>query len=532
MKHLNFLVLLALLFSVAHGQPRSKHGTTHFKPKAGPPNLVFILADDQGVGDVSHTGGLAATPHIDRLAEEGMRFTDAHTTSSVCTPTRYSILTGRYNWRSPLKKSVTWGLSEPLIPEDRMTVASMLKAQGYRTGIVGKWHLGLGWHKLPDGAKRKATEGPTKGDGWDVDYHRQVSGGPLALGFDTSFIIPASLDMYPYVYLRDDKPTEIPTVSKKWVRPGPAGKDFEAINCLRDFAREARSFISGHVENHADQPFFLYLPLTSPHTPIVPSEHWQGQSAIGPYGDFVMETDWVVGQVLAELDRLRIADNTLVIFTTDNGCSPAAKIPQLIAKGHYPNGNLRGHKADIFEGGHRVPFIVRWPDEVKKGSQCHQTICSVDYMATVAELIGFKLPDNAGEDSYSLVPLLEDADHAKPIRPYTIHHSIAGSFAIRQGDWKLALCPGSGGWSDPKPNKAYTKKDLPVVQLYNLKQDLLESTNLVAQHPDKADALAALLAKAIRDGRSTPGEPQENDGWPNTIHPKVLEAYPVLRQPK
>ena len=530
MKTLHFLTLTSIFVLAAHGQPRSKQIPSPDFAEKSPPNIVFILADDQGVGDLSHTGGLAPTPHIDRMAEEGMRFTDAHTTSSVCTPTRYSILTGRYNWRSTLKKSVLWGPSPPLIPTDRLTVASMLKKQGYRTGIVGKWHLGLGWHKLPNGEKRKAQEGPTEGTGWDFDYSKQVEGGPLALGFDSSFIIPASLDMFPYVYLKDDVPTEIPTVSKKWLRAGPAGKNFEAVNCLSDFAREARGFIANSMKQKNDQPFFLYLPLTSPHTPIVPSKKWQGKSVIGHYGDFLMETDWVVGEVLAELDKQRISKNTLVIFTTDNGCSPAAKISDLIQKGHLPNGSLRGHKADIFEGGHRVPFIVRWPAKVKGGLHCEQTISSVDLMATAAELSGAKIPANAGEDSYSIVPLLKDPSSAGAVRPYTIHHSIAGSFAIRQGDWKLSLCPGSGGWSDPKPKNARKDDSLPAVQLYNLNEDLAEATNLYLQHPEKAEGLANLLAKAIRDGRSTPGEPQSNDGWPNTIPEKVLQLYPFLRE--
>lgn len=530
MKTLHFFALTSIFVVAAHGQPRSKQIPSADFTEKSPPNIVFILADDQGVGDLSHTGGLAPTPHIDRMAEEGMRFTDAHTTSSVCTPTRYSILTGRYNWRSTLKKGVLWGPSPPLIPTERLTVASMLKKQGYRTGIVGKWHLGLGWQKLPNGEKRKAQEGPTEGTGWDFDYSKQVEGGPLALGFDSSFIIPASLDMFPYVYLKDDVPTEIPTVSKKWLRAGPAGKNFEAVNCLSDFAREARGFIANSIKQKNDQPFFLYLPLTSPHTPIVPSKKWQGKSVIGHYGDFVMETDWVVGEVLAELDKQRISKNTLVIFTTDNGCSPAAKISDLIQKGHLPNGSLRGHKADIFEGGHRVPFIVRWPAKVKGGLHCEQTISSVDLMATAAELSGAEIPSNAGEDSYSIVPLLEDPSLAEALRPYTIHHSIAGAFAIRQGDWKLSLCPGSGGWSAPKPKDALKDDTLPAVQLYNLKEDLAEATNLYLQHPEKAEGLAKLLAKAIRDGRSTPGEPQSNDGWPNTIPEKVLQLYPFLRE--
>lgn len=496
------------------------------------PNLIFILADDMGYGDVSHAGGLAATPHLDRLAAEGMRFTDAHTTSSVCTPTRYGILTGRYNWRSTLKKSVTWGLSEPLIPHERLTIASFLHHHGYRTGVVGKWHLGLGWQKLPNGEKRKAVNGETKGDGWDIDYSKRVEGGPNDLGFDYSFIIPASLDMFPYVYLRDGVPTQPATHTKAFLtpnRPGPAGADFDAVNCLADFAREARAFIKARAKEE-DQPFFLYLPLTSPHTPIVPSEKWQGKSPLGPYGDFVMETDWVVGEVLAELEAQGIDENTLVLFTCDNGCSPAAKIDELVEKGHKPNADWRGHKADIFEGGHRVPFLVRWPAEIDPGVETDVTVCTSDFFATAAALIGRadEIPENAAEDSFAFDQVLRGNN--EEVRPFIIHHSINGSFAIRKGKWKLNLCPGSGGWSGPKPNQALKDKSLAPVQLYELETDPAESKNLESEHPELVEQLVNELAKAIRDGRTNPGPEQSNEGWPNTFPKAVLERFPVLAE--
>ncbi len=497
------------------------------------PNIIVILADDLGYGDLHHDGGLPPTPHCDRLAAEGMSFTDAHTTSSVCTPTRYGLLTGRYNWRSPLKKSVLFGLDAPLIPSTRLTLPAFLKQQDYHTAIVGKWHLGLGWQKLPNGETRKAKSGETKGKGWDFDYSKKVSGGPTTLGFDESYIIPASLDMFPYVYLKNDKPTQEATVTKAFFRPGPSGADFEAIKCLRDFARESRSFIKARAAEK-DKPFFLYLPLTSPHTPIVPSEAWQGKSGIGSYGDFLMETDWVVGEVLAELDNNKLADNTMVIFVTDNGCSPAAKIPDLVAQGHKPNGALRGHKADIYEGGHRIPFIVRWPGTVKAGSTFDQTICTSDIFATVADINGklAALPANAAEDSFSFLPALTGKIDGKTLRPFTIHHSINGSFAIRKGKWKLALCPGSGGWSEPKPKVALKDMELPNVQLFDLKTDLGEKNNLQDKHPDIVKELVNELATAINQGRTTPGPKQSNDGYPNTFHQRVLKEFPILAEKK
>jgi arylsulfatase A len=495
---------------------------------ADKPNVIYILADDLGYGDLSHAGGKASTPHCDRLARGGMRFTDSHTTSSVCTPTRYGILTGRYNWRSTLKKGVLWGLSEPLIEQGRLTVPGFLQKNGYHTAVVGKWHLGLGWQMLPNGEKRKPKTGAAKGDGWQIDYDKKVTGGPLAIGFDESFIIPASLDMFPYLYLKNDKPTAWANTTKAFHRPGPAAEAFEAVNCLTDFARESRAFIAARAKG--DKPFFLYLPLTSPHTPIVPSRKWQGKSGLSKYGDFLMETDWVVGEVLAELDKQKLTDNTIVIFTADNGCSPQANIPDLAKKGHKPNADWRGHKADIFEGGHRTPFLVRWPGKIKAGSSSSQTICTTDLFATMGDILGQKatIPKNAAEDSFSFLPALAGKDAGKPTRPLTIHHSINGSFAIRRGPWKLALCPGSGGWSAPKPAAAFKNKKLPLVQLYNLNDDPAERNNLSDKDPELVKELASELAGAIRNGRTNPGPKQSNEGHPNTFNKRLLTAFPFL----
>jgi arylsulfatase A-like enzyme len=489
------------------------------------PNIVLILADDMGTGDLSHAGGKAPTPHIDRLAAEGMRFTDAHSSSSVCTPTRYGLLTGRYNWRSTLKSGVLGGNSPPLLEAERLTVAEFLRDAGYRTAVVGKWHLGLGWSRLPQA--RKAERGPTQGDGWGLDYAKPVARGPLAEGFAESFIISASLDMAPFVYLRNDRPVAIPTVTKKWLRAGPAAVDFEAVECLADFARESRDFIRRGAEAADGRPFFLYLPLTSPHTPIVPARRWRGKSGIGDYGDFLMETDWVVGEVLAELEARGLARDTLVVFTADNGCSPQAGIPALEARGHRPNLGWRGTKADLFEAGHRVPFLVRWPAAVKGGTTTEATICLNDIFATVAETIGMKekLPAHAAEDSFSLLPLLTGG--AEYGRRFTVHHSIQGAFAIRQGKWKLCLCPDSGGWSEPKPGSPAARDAYPV-QLYDLEADPGETTNLAASEPQRVKELAGILARAIRDGRTTPGPAMKNDGKAITFPPRVLKLLPEL----
>ena len=493
------------------------------------PNLVFILADDMGYGDVAHAGGKIATPHCDRLAAEGMRFTDAHTTSSVCTPTRYGILTGRYNWRSRLKKSVLVPPSKPLISKERVTLPKFLQQQGYHTACVGKWHLGLGWQMLPKGQKGKADDGRSIGRAWNIDYSKPITHGPTHIGFDYFFGIAASLDMPPYVYIKNDRSTAIPTKIKTYIRSGPAAADFEAVNCLRDFAAQSRSYIKEQAVDKS-KPFFLYLATTSPHTPHVPSEKWQGKSSLGTYGDFVMETDWVVGQVLAELDAQGIADNTLVLFMTDNGCSPAAKIPALIAKGHKPNGDWRGHKADIYEGGHRIPFIVRWPGKVKAGSSSNSTVVASDFYKTAAEILNSSknIPNDAAEDSFSFLPDL--LQKGKTTRTTSIHHSIGGAFAMRHGNWKLILAPGSGGWSAPK-GKAAWKANPDGIQLYDLKSDPSEKNDVHKTNPKIVEKLVTLLHTEIRNGRSTPGKPVDNEGE-IPFNKQITERFPQLNNQK
>ncbi|WP_082379441.1 sulfatase family protein [Pseudalgibacter alginicilyticus] len=465
------------------------------------PNIIFIFADDMGIGDISNNYGKAHTPHLDRLVNEGMQFTDAHTSSSVCTPSRYSLLTGRYNWRTRLANHVFGNPTEaPLIKKEEVTVASFLKEAGYHTACIGKWHLGIGWQTIADYKNKEGQEGK----GWNIDYSKPAI-TPTSNGFDYFFGITASLDMPPYVYIENEYATNIPIVTKAFPRKGAATADFEAIDCLRDFAKKSVAYIDERAKN--DKPFFLYLPLTSPHTPIVPSKKWQGKSSIGKYGDFIMETDWVVGEVLKTLDKHDLNENTLVIFSTDNGCSPAAKITDLIEKGHYPNGNLRGHKADIYEGGHRVPFIVRWPSVVKAGTKTDRLTCTTDFISTCSEILGTPLDDASGVDGISFLPTLKNPSIND--REAIVHHSINGSFAIRKGGWKLAICPGSGGWSYPRAGK--TPSGLPPVQLFNLSKDLEEKHNLQAEHPEKVKELINLLQSYVDAGRSTPGMPQQND---------------------
>ncbi|MGA2255840.1 MAG: sulfatase-like hydrolase/transferase, partial [Thermoguttaceae bacterium] len=319
--------------------------------------------------------------------------------------------------------------------------------------------------------------------------------------------ISASLDMPPFAFIENARFTESPTTQKKWIRKGAAAPGFEAVDVLPRLTQKAIEYIGKQAKT--GKPFFLYLPLNSPHTPIVPTKAWQGKSRLGAYGDFVMETDWAVGEVLATLEKSEVAGNTLVIFTSDNGCSPAAGIPHLEKQGHYPSEHRRGYKADIWDGGHRIPFIARWPGQIKGGTTSDQLICLNDLMATCANIMAAKLPENAGEDSVSILPaLLGRAD--KPLHEAIVHHSINGSFAIRQGRWKLELCADSGGWSEPKPGSKEAQR-LPPIQLYDMTKDVGERVNEYKAHPELVERLTKLLEEYIADGRSTPGTPQKND---------------------
>ncbi|MEX2215324.1 MAG: arylsulfatase [Phycisphaeraceae bacterium] len=482
---------------------------------AAKPNIIYILADDMGYGDVKalNKDCKIATPHLDRLAREGMIFTDAHSSSAVCTPTRYGILTGRYNWRTKLQNGVLGGYSRPLIAADRLTVASFLKQHGYRTAAIGKWHLGMDW-PLKDGnpADDKGDFAGGYGDAWKVDYTQPIQNGPNDAGFDYYFGISASLDMPPYLFIRNRLVTAVPTLDRElWPRrKGPSREDFHLEDVLPAFASEAVKQINeGAAEAKKGKPLFVYMPLNSPHTPIAPSKEWKGKSGIGSYGDFVMETDWAVGQVLEAIDRNGLADNTLLIFTSDNGCSPQADFVALAKHGHNPSYLFRGYKADIFDGGHRIPFIARWPGKIAPGSISDQTICLTDLMATCAEIVAAKLPDTAGEDSVSLVPAFTGKATA-PLHEAVVHHSINGSFSIRQGQWKLVLCADSGGWSAPRPG-AKGANDQPAMQLFDLSKDVGEETNVMAAHPEVVDRLTKVLERFVADGRSTPGVKQKND---------------------
>jgi arylsulfatase A-like enzyme len=466
------------------------------------PNIVYILADDLGYGDVRcfNPRCKIATPNIDALARQGMRFTDAHSGSSVCTPSRYGILTGRYSWRSRLKGSVLGGYSPPLIEPGRLTVASFLKRHGYRTACIGKWHLGLGWPTRTPGDFGDGIF-PNR-DPHDIDLSAALTSGPLNLGFDEFYGISAALDMPPFLYIENDRFVGKPTADKLSIRQGQIPRDFHVEDAMPMITRKAVAFIDARAKDSGARPFFLYFPMTAPHAPIAPNRAFQEKSGIGPYGDFVMELDDSVGALIKALERNGLDKNTLVVFTSDNGCSPAVDFASLAALGHQPSGQYRGGKADIFEGGHRIPFIARWPGKVKPGTTCADTICLTDLLATCAAIVGDTVPNNAGEDSVNLLPdLLGTA--RDPLREAVVHHSYFGYFALRQGPWKLAFCPDSGGWSAPRPGQRESR-GLPPVQLYNLDDDPGERRNLQDKHPEIVERMTKLILRYVKEGRSVP----------------------------
>lgn len=468
------------------------------------PNIVYILADDLGIGDVSayNPKGKIITPNIDQLAKTGVRFTDAHTTSSVCTPTRYGIMTGRYSWRTSMKSGVLHGYDTPLIASDRETVASFLQKQGYTTGIVGKWHLGWNWNNIKAGDKQ-------------VDFSKQVQEGPNARGFDYSFCIPASLDMPPYAYVENGFCTAIPRDSIaemkgiRLFRSGLAAPDFKPEEVLGKFTEKALAYINEN--SNKKKPFFLYLPLAAPHTPILPIGEFVGKSGVSPYGDFVLMVDAVVKQVLATLKKNGVYENTLIIFASDNGFANPADLKAQLSKGHNPSMDYRGVKTDIFEGGHRVPFIVSYGEKTKNGKITNQLLSTTDFFSTIAELTNAKLNDNTGEDSYSFLSEITGKKTNAVKREAIVHHSSNGFFAIRKDNWKLILCSHSGGNSEPKENSEQAKT-MPAVQLYDLHNDISETKNIQDKHPEIVKELTQLLTKIIKEGRSTEGTNQMNEG--------------------
>ena len=461
------------------------------------PNIVYILADDLGYGDVSayNPKGQIKTPNIDQIAKQGMRFLDAHSASGVCTPTRYGILTGRYPFRSQLPVGVLRGYSKSLIAKDQQTVANLLASMGYETGVVGKWHLGLDWTLLPgnEGVLQQ-TDIKNELDPAIIDYSKKTTAGPNTVGFGYSYILPASLDMPPYLFLENHQVEELPTGYTKgskedkgyagpfW-REGKMAPNFDFHEVLPRFTQKAEAFIG---KQSSQKPFFLYIPLAAPHTPWMPKPEYKASSGAGEYGDFVQQVDASVGAILKKLDQMGFSKNTLVIFTSDNG--PYWRQDYIDRFHHQSAGEFRGMKGDAFEGGHRIPFLARWPGTIQAASQSSATISLTSLLATVADITGQK---SKAEDSYSILPVLQGKVNQVPGQPAVIVSSSVGFFTIRKGDWKLIEGLGSGGFTEPKEIKP--SQEGVNGQLFNLALDPKETQDVFSTNPQKVAELRALL---------------------------------------
>jgi len=526
MKYAGILILLGLITACGEQETQLM------------PNIVIIYADDLGYGDVQSYNpdrGNIPTPNIDRLAEEGMSFSDAHASSGVCSPSRYTLLTGRYHWRSRLQEGIVRLYERPLITPDRLTLGGLVNEHGYQTACIGKWHLGWNW-PIPDDQidffkpnSKDVEASDVHREVWKEVFSKPIPGGPVDVGFDEYFgtAVP---NWPPFCFIENDRTVGIPSEfgadylfgKNQANTQGPSLENWSLKDILPTLVSRASAFINR--EANTSRPYLLYLSLTSPHTPLSVNNQWLGKSNLSLYADFVMETDAAVGRVIETIDESGAGDNTLIIFTSDNGCAPyvgntldeenhdlrlgtyrkgLSKPPVAVMEeqGHYPSGPFRGYKSDVWEGGHRVPFIVRWPDKVQSGSNCSQLVHQADLMATIADILNISLPDDAGEDSFSLLPLLQGSKD--PVRDNAVSTSIYGLPGLRVGNWKYIPGPGSGGWSPDESDQS--------VQLYNLKADPAESENLAEQERERLKQMKDLLEKLIAEGRTTQGPIQEND---------------------
>lgn len=465
------------------------------------PNIVVVLTDDLGYGDVQayNPRSKIPTPHFDQLAREGVRFTDAHTPSGVCSPTRYGLLTGRYAWRTWLRRGVLNGSSPPLIEPDRLTLASMLRQLGYETAMVGKWHLGRRW-QLRDASGKQVVE--------NIDWTLPVLDGPLQHGFSYSFGLakPAwTFSENGRILSQPSVPFDLTHLPTYLIggsnNRGTKGAGFEFERMLPRFTEAATGFIARAAET--GQPWFLYFAPLAPHRPVVPNETFSSRSAAGLYGDFVAEVDWAVGEVLAALERSGEADETLLIVTSDNGPEVDA-YRRMLEYDHASLGPWRGLKRDLWEGGHRVPFLARWPGRIPPGLLQDEVLCLTDLLATVAKIVEFELPRDAGEDSYDLSAALFGEELPAPMREATVHHSGAGRFGLRRGDW--VLIEHSTGDNNREPDwfrrQRMVQPHDEQVELFNLRRDPAQTRNLAGEQPELVADLRQLLERYRADGRS------------------------------
>jgi len=479
-------------------------------PAATTPNIIVILADDFGVGDIQahYPNNKIATPHLDKLVREGMSFTDAHSPSAVCSPTRYGLLTGRYAWRTRLQEWVVAAYEPPLIAQDRPTLPGFLREQGYNTSCVGKWHLGWDW---PGPQKPRYVEKPNGQKNLSWHFTKPIKGGPVDRGFDYFFGVDLP-NLPPFTYLENDRIVAQPTAkyvhdtSEGIVLPrgfvgAPMAPGWKLADILPEITKRAVEQV--HQLAKKKEPFFLYFSQTSPHEPVVPSKRFKGKSGIAPIADFVMETDWSAGQVIKAVDDAGIADNTIIIFTADNGHSHYTGWPDLIKAGHLPSGPYRGHKSNIWEGGHRVPMVVRWKGKIPGGHSSAQLVSLTDLFATFADLLGKPLPGNGAEDSVSFLSTMI-GDIRQPLRSTIVNHSLGGEFAYRDRDWKLVF-------RNVHPNFRQSRGKKRIVELYNLASDIGETNNLAKAMPKKFATMSKNLNELISRGATRRGLKAKND---------------------
>jgi arylsulfatase A len=490
------------------------------------PNIVIVFADDLGYGDVhcydpEHCR--VPTPNIDRLAEQGLMFTDAHASAAICSPSRYSLLTGRYPWRTKLQEHVVRVHGMPLIERERMTLVSMLKEHGYRTACIGKWHLGWNWpHRMRDGTIEYAPDGEflqERGGGREIPIEKPILDGPTTRGFDEYFGVDVP-NHPPYTFIEGDRMTVDPTERKtaqsrvEWGPEGPMAPGWRFDRILPTLVERSQDFIARCTADK--QPFFLYFSLTTPHEPLAPSEAFKDKSGICDVADLIMETDAALGSMMQALKEHGVAENTLLVFASDNGHCRYTGVGPFQDRGHRIAGPYRGCKLDVAEGGHRVPMVVRWPGVVEPNCRTDVLVCLSDWLATCADLLDVTLPPNAGEDSVSMLPVLRGED--KPMREALVSQGgSARELTIHRGQWKLVFRPSDGDG------------DSTTMQLCNLAEDPREKQNLAAEHPDLVRELSALLQSCIENGRSTAGPAQQNDVLvefkfpPNAIDTKARE---------
>jgi len=471
------------------------------------PNIVIIYADDMGYGDlaIQNEKSKIPTPNLDQLARKGMRFSDAHSSSGICSPSRYALLTGKYHWRR--KQGIVGSFGKPFFAQSDVTLPQVLQNSGYKTAAIGKWHLGWHWPFINKPTGRFVTK---KGENkfyqpQDIDWKKAIKGGPLDHGFDYYFG-DGTINFPPYAWIENDRVIKAPNavmtmqnIGQKvkegsWeFRMGPKVEGWNPYDVLPTLTKKSQQWLG---QQKKDQPFFLYLALPSPHAPIIPNKEFEGKSQAGAYGDFMVQTDWVAGQVIDALKKNGLDDNTLVIFTSDNGPEKYA-YQRAEQYGHYSSGDFRGLKRDVYEGGHHVPFIIKWPSKIQAGAVSTEVISQVDIMATLAAITQSALPKNSASDSYDISPILFNQKYHSPLREATVQHTKKDTYALRQGKWLFINKKSGQHTKAPKSyNQQHGYKSFQTGSLlFDLAADPGQRTNLHAKYPEKVTAMEKLLNK-------------------------------------